>query len=105
MGKEIPHAIGDLVRLFCLPVSTVRQILRFTPRRDSATSGELARGMVRALADRYTSWRRWPVDKHASMCYTRGLKTKKAGSLATVGSPRLSVDPRIITPGARADSH
>ena len=113
MGKDVPRTIGDLARLFGLPVSVIRRILRFTPRRDSATAEELARGMVRALADRYTCCGRWPefprqfgrgpVDKQASMCDNRGLKTEKAGSLATVGSPRSSVAQGTITSRGPAD--
>ncbi len=44
------------------------------------------------------------LETRVDMTENRGLKTKKAGSLATVGLPRHSVDPRIVTPGARADS-
>ncbi len=44
------------------------------------------------------------LETRVDMTDNRGLKTKKAGSLATVGLPRHSVDPRIVTPGARADS-
>ncbi len=56
MGRDIPRRVGTVASLLCLPMSTARRVLSFTPRHDRVTAHELARGMVAALADRLTAW-------------------------------------------------
>jgi hypothetical protein len=104
-----PLSVAVLSRLTRLTRATIRGILHHTPRRDRATAGELARGMVASLADQMTRWqgrkfrgisRHWPIASTSENLSTGGHANEKPHDLVTDRGALIRRDPpRAVRPG------